>query len=210
MGLLRQRTTVYLLSLYALVAVLFTGCTSPLDLDTPIRKTLIDLDSIVASDDFTGAPGDSIFATVSGERIIFATEVVRPAFYNAVIDGAHYVTIQATRYGLNGRDYEAMSIRMDAVRDTGTYPLNSPFSVPKQIDPAIGRRFGALYERRINGGFPEAYRTGDEATSGTVRVVRIDTARGVMVGTFTFTGYSVEHDSTVRIEQGAFRLQLKK
>jgi hypothetical protein len=210
MGLLRQRATIYLPVLYTLIAVSLAACTSPLDLDTPIRKTLVDLDSIVSSDDFTGAPGDSIFATVSGERIIFATEVLRPSFYNAVIDGAHYVTIQATRYGLNGRDYEAMSIRMDAVRDTGTYPVNAPFSAPKQIDPTIGRRFGALYERRMNGGFPESYRTGDESTSGTIRVVRIDTARGVMVGTFTFTGYSIERDSTIKIEQGAFRLQLKK
>jgi hypothetical protein len=210
MRLLRECTTVYLPLLYALIAGLVAACTSPLDLDTPIRKTLVDLDSIVASDDFTGAPGDSIFATVRGERIIFATEVVRPSFYNDVVDGAHYVTIQATRYGLNGRDYEAMSIRMDAVRDTGTYPVNAPYSTPKKIDPTIGRRFGALYERRINGGFPEAYRTGDESTSGTIRVVRIDTARAVMVGTFTFTGYNVERDSTVTIEQGAFRLQLKK
>jgi hypothetical protein len=210
MRLLRQRTTLYLQVLYILIAVSIGACTNPLDLDTPIRKTVINLDSIVATDEFTGAPGDSIFATVSGERIIFATQVERPKFYNAIVDGAHYVTIKATRYGLNGLNYEVMSIRMDAVRDTGSYAVNAPYSAPKQIEPATGRRFGALYERRIHAGFPEAYRTGDDATRGTIRVVRIDTARGVMVGTFSFTGYSVERDSIIAIDQGAFRLQLKK
>jgi hypothetical protein len=41
-------------------------------------------------------------------------------------------------------------------------------------------------------------------------VVRIDTERGVMVGTFWFTGYSTELDSIVRVDGGAFRLHLKK
>jgi hypothetical protein len=209
MRLLIQCMTVHLLLLYALIVVSIAGCTNPLDLNTPIRKTRIDIDSIVASDAFTGAPGDSIFATVSGERIVFATEVQRP-HYNMEIDGAYYLTIQATRYGLNGSSYEAMSLRMDAVRDTGNYSMNSPYSAPKQIDLTIGHRFGALYERKVNGKSTEFYRTGDEGASGTIRVVRIDTARGVLVGTFRFRGYSIEQDSVVNVEEGAFRLQLKK
>jgi hypothetical protein len=47
-------------------------------------------------------------------------------------------------------------------------------------------------------------------TGGTIRVVRIDTVRNVIAGTFSFKGYSVEQDAMMVVEQGAFRLQVKK
>jgi hypothetical protein len=186
------------------------ACDSPLDIDTPRRFTRVNIDSLVSTDSFIGAPGDSIFAYVDDHQVVFATEVVRPVFYNRLLDGRYYVAVQATRYGLNGRDYEVMSLRLDGIRDTGTYDVNSSFSVPKQIDTESPPSYGALYERRVNAGFPESYRTGGPNSTGTIRVIRIDEDRGVMVGTFVFKGYFAEHDSLVTIDRGAFRLYLKK
>jgi hypothetical protein len=186
------------------------ACESPLVIDTPRRLTRVNLDSLITTESFIGGSNDSIFAYIDNHEVVFATEVARPVFYNRMIDGKYYVTVQATRYGLNGRDYEVMSLRLDGIRDTGTYEVNAAFSVPKQIDINAPPSYGALYERRVNGGFPESYRTGHVFSGGTIRVIRIDEERGVMVGTFEFRGYYIEHDSVVTIDRGAFRLYLKK
>lgn len=199
-----------ILILPALVVLVCVSCGNPLGIDTPRRVREVNLDSLVSTDPFIHAPGDSIFAYIGGNDVVFATEVLRPAFHNRLTQRGYYVTVQATRFGLNNRDYEVLSIRLDAVRDTGTYIINSPYSAPKQIDTVAPTQYGASYERRVNAGFPESYITGVRDASGTVRVVRIDEQRGVMVGTFEFTGYSAAKDSIVFVDRGAFRLQLKK
>ena len=194
------------------MALLLAGagaCTNPIDIDTPRRLTQVNIDSLVTSPDFIRAPGDSIFARIAGHPIVFATEVQRPVFHNARLNSGYYLTVQATRYGLYGRDYELMSIRLDAIRDTGTYKVNAPYSAPKQIDSLGTPKYGASYERRVDGGFPEAFRTGDPRFGGTIRVLRIDEEHGVLVGTFSFTGHSAERDETVIVDQGAFRLRLR-
>jgi hypothetical protein len=193
------------------LAIVVAGCTSPLDIDTPRRLTRVNIDSLVSTKEFTDAPGDSIFAYINDHEVVFATEVERPVFYNHLIDGKYYVTVRATRYGLNGNDYEAMSLRIDGIRDTGTYSFNAPYSSGlKQIDPSATPSYAAQYDRRVGPEIAEAYRTGGPHSSGTIRVVHIDEDRGVITGSFAFSGYYVEQDSTVQVDRGAFRLYLKK
>lgn len=203
------RSTIFWM-LASLLLVIAWGCTNPLDIDTPQHVTTVNLDSLVTTNSFVAAPGDSIFAYVNDKEVVFATEVARPVFYNRQVDGRYYVTVRATRYGLSGPDYEVMSLRLDGIRDTGTYPINSSFTVPKQIDPQAPFVFGALYERKVNGGFAESYATGVPNSGGWIRVLRIDEERGVMVGTFTFIGYYEGDYATAKIDRGAFRLYLKK
>lgn len=203
------RSTTWCILATALLAVV-AACNSPLDVDTPRRVTRVNLDSLVGTPSFVGAPGDSIFAFVDNHEVVFATEVSRPIFHNRFIDGKYYVTVQATRYGLKHLDIEVMSLRLDGFRDTGTYEMNVPYSATKQIDFEAPPSYGALYERRVNAGLPETYRTGEPNSSGTIRVVRIDEEHGVITGTFVFKGYHVEHDSVVTVDRGAFRLYLKK
>ncbi len=185
------------------------SCGDPLGIDTPRREIVINIDSIVSSPGFIEAPGDSIFAIVNGSETAFTTEVLRPIFHNRRTAQGYYLTIQATRAGLNTRDYEVISLRMDAVRDTGTYVFNAQYSAPKQFDSTIPPKYGASYDRRINAGYPESYSTGTERSAGSVRVVKIDEERKVMVGTFEFKGYSPSTDTVVNVDRGAFRLQLK-
>lgn len=195
------------------IAMLLAGlqsCGNPVDIDTPRRLTRVNLDSVVVTLAFLGAPGDSIFAYLGETEVIFATAVERPLFYNRKLPNGHFVTVRATRYGLNRDAYEIMSLRLDAVRDTGTYIINAPYSQPKQIEPDSVPLYGATYDRRNGRDFPESYRAGNPGTSGEIRVVKIDEDRGVMVGTFRFTGYSAEKDSIITVSNGAFRLQLKK
>gem|GEM_PF-2410129 len=207
---LRRMARRCLLLVSALLAAACASCGDPLSVNTPRRLKLVNLDSLVAAEPFIRAPGDSIFAYIGGVDVVFATEVLRPVFHNRQTSRGYYVTVQATRYGLDSRDYEVLSLRLDAVRDTGLYRINAPYSAPKQIDTTAPPRYGGAYERRLNGGFPESYVTGVGGSSGTVRVVRIDEEHGVMVGIFEFTGYSAVRDSAIFVDRGAFRLQLKK
>ena len=189
-----------------LAQVLQYGCSSPLDVNTARRETTVNLDSLILSPSFLDGTGDSLFARINNDRVIFATEVQRP-FHNRLFDSAYYITIQASRYGLSGRDYEILSLRMDAVRDTGTYTINAPYSAPKEFHPEAAAEYAAQYERRA-GAFPETFRTGDPRSSGEIRVVRIDRPRNVMVGTFKFNGYNAEGDNSQLVDEGAFRLRL--
>ncbi|MEP7220095.1 MAG: DUF6252 family protein [Bacteroidota bacterium] len=197
----------------AIIIVLFIiagaagACRSPTDIDTYRRVTLVNIDSVITTAGFIGAPGDSIYAQVHGEQVVFATEVLRPAFHNGIRNDGYYFTVQATRYGLAGRDYEVISLRMDNVRDTGTYTINSAYSAPKGIDSNEIPRYGASYARKVSG-FPELFQTGVSRSSGVLHIARIDRDHGVLVGTFSFTGYSTEADTVIQVDRGVFRLQL--
>lgn len=197
----------YRLGLIAIIgSIILYGCASPLDVDTPRRETTINLDSLILSPSFLDGTGDSLFASIRNERVVFATEVQRP-FHNRAIEGTYYITIQAARYGLSGHDYEILSLRMDAISDTGTFVVNAPYSAPKEFHPEYAPQFAAQYERRT-GPFPEAFRTGVPRSDGEIRVVRIDRERNVVVGTFRFTGYNAEADATEPVTEGVFRLRL--
>lgn len=195
-------------ALAALVlVVLLGGCVDPLGIDTPRRQFEVNLDSIVTSEPFIRGSGDSLRAIVGSEPIVFATEVLRPTFHNGVFRNAHYVTVQASRQSLNSPDYDILSLRLDAITDTGTYTINGSYSAPKTVDSFGTPIYAAQYERRA-GGFPETYRTGVPRSEGRLRVARIDTALNVMVGSFTLTAYCAELDTTMTIQQGTFRVQL--
>lgn len=192
--------------LIAIIVSILCGCASPLDIDTSRRETTINLDSLILSPSFLDGTGDTLFARIGSERVIFATEVQRP-FHNRVAGGAYYITIQAARYGLTGRDYEILALRMDAVSDTGVFVVNTSYSAPKEFHPEDPPQYAAQYERRL-GPFPEAYRTGTPHSDGEIRVAHIDRGRKVMVGTFRFTGYNAETDETQHVTEGVFRLRL--
>src|SRR5688500_9751847 len=112
------------------LTVLLSACIEPLDIVTPRRQWEVNLDSLVATGPFFNAPGDSILAVVDGSSVTFATEVQR-SFHNGVRRGAHYVTVKASRHSLKNRDYDAVYLRLAAVRDTGVYAFNGPYSQPK-------------------------------------------------------------------------------
>ena len=198
------------LVLLALVSALSAGnCVDPLSIETPRKQWVVNLDSLVTTEPFIRGPGDSLHAVIAGESIPFANEVQRP-FHNGVVGSAHYVTVQASRQSLDGRAYEVLSLRLDAIRDTGTYRINSAYSAPKTIDSFATPVYAAQFERRRVGGYPEAFRTGTSKAGGSIRVVRIDEETGVMVGNFALTAYCAEIDSTIDIALGVFRLQLRR
>jgi hypothetical protein len=191
-------------------AVLFSACVDPLDINTPRRQWEINVDSIVTSDPFIKGPGDSIFASVGGEPIVFKTVVERPSYHNGLYRNAHYVTIQASHLSLVSRDYDIISLRLDAVRDTGVYTINGSYSAPKELDSLADPVYAAQVDRRRGGGFPETYRTGMRPAGGSIAVRAIDEVKGVMVGTFAFTAYSAERDTMITIAGGGFRFQIDK
>lgn len=195
----------------ALAGVIFTlcSCGNPLGIDTPRREIVINIDSIVSSPGFIDAPGDSIFALINGNEVVFTTEVLRPIFHNRRTSQGYYLAIRATRSGLNASDYEAMSLRMDAIRDTGTFAFNAQYSAPKQFDSTSAPKYGAAYDRKFSMRYPESYTTGTERSAGSVRIVKIDEERKVLVGTFEFKGYNPSADTVIQVDRGAFRLQLK-
>ncbi len=188
--------------------VMLVQCSNPLDINTPRRVTAVSIDSIITSPDFIGKPGDSLFAVVDGLAIAFATEIARPVFYNKYVSGKYYVAVQAIVYGINGGNYDILALRLDGIRDTGTYTMNSVYTVPKRVDPYSSPKFAGQYERKRNAVLPEVYKTGVVNSIGRIRVVKIDTDRGVMVGTFSFTGFNLESRETITLNDGAFRLQL--
>jgi hypothetical protein len=189
------------------LAASLTSCKSPLEIDTPRRGEKLPPTEI-DDPEFIFDVGDSILARINGRRQVFANEVLRPVWRNGTFDGGYYATVKATSWeGLDGDEYEILSLRLDNVRDTGTYTINSPYSAPKAIDSLGQPRYGASYQRKDPNGFPEVFQS-DSARGGQIQVVRIDRERGVMIGTFWFNGYNQERDTVILIDKGAFRLQL--
>ena len=199
-----------MLMVIAIAALGLDACGNPLAVDTPRRVKKVNLDSLVSTEPFINAPGDSIFAHVYNTEVVFATEVLRPKFHNRKTSRGYYVTVQANRLELNSSEYEMLALRIDAITDTGTYNINAQYSAPKQLDSLGPPQYGAAYERRFPGNFFESYGTGLARSGGIIRVVKIDEERGVMVGTFEFKGYGALNDTIATIDHGAFRLQLKK
>ncbi|MCC7438739.1 MAG: hypothetical protein IT211_09630 [Armatimonadetes bacterium] len=189
----------------------FSACRDPLSV-APVVTQVNPHDAAILRDSvFLRSPGDSIYASVSldskTQQVVFATQVLRPDVYNAEINGAYYLTIQATRDGLGG-DYEIISLRLDGIRDTGVYVINGPYIAPKNgIDTSLPLYYGATYERKLQGGFPDTYNT--TIVRGEIHILKIDEELGVMIGSFWFVARNSNGDEVV-VEGGTFRITLRK
>lgn len=196
-----------LLAVLAAFVCCLAGCIDVTEINTPKVVDRVNVDSIVLSPQFLRG-GDSLFATIGGEDLVFAF----PEVYTVqdTSTGAWYLFVRASRSRLNDNDnYEILYLQLDAVSDTGTYRCNASPVREKQIDPAMAPRFGLQYDRRASG-FPASFRTGNAASSGEIHVLRIDRVDGKMAGTFRFTGYSSENDSTIDVTRGGFLLRMKR
>ncbi len=210
-----MRTSVNIGMLLSVIAaccvVALVGC---VDLDSiPTPRFLSAADSIVALDSFRLADDDSIFARVNGRAETFASQTLRFDYYNDTINDAYYVAISIRRgvIGPDGR-YGAISLRLDGIRDTGTYYFNAPYTDPPKegADPESTPIIAAQYQRLNAAGFVETFDTGLHGVTGEVRVRRIDRKEMRLTGTFHFIGYSRVSGDTVDIGEGGFRLYVRK
>jgi len=203
------------LTLLAALAAMVVSCQSPIDIDT---NRIMLPDRIVKDtgiiDPFVNATKDTIVATIGSviqTKVKFGYLVERPIFHNGPVDSVFYILMQATSDAPESPGSQRLSIRLDAIRDTGVYQINSTFSVPKKIDRTAPPQYSALYEQR-SAGFSSAFRTGlkDDVGEGNgeVHIVKIDRERKIVIGTFRFAGYCTELDSTEHISEGIFRLDL--
>lgn len=181
------------------------ACVSPLEIDTP-REWVTNIDSILTTPGVINGAGDSLNARIDGMQTSFGTLVERP-FHNGEFASGHYLTVRAATQLPDGNEYQLVSLRLDGVRDTGVYTINAPYSAPREIDTLAPPVYAAQYVRKRSGGFPD-YFLSDRDLGGEIHVVRIDTARRVMVGTFWFRGYNAERDTIINIDRGVFRLSL--
>ena len=189
-----------------IVMAAIAACRSPLDIDTPRIITGINMDSVAKG--LINATKDTIIATVNGLQINFAYSVERPLSRNVLVDSTYYITVAAVSSDPNGPNYTRLSLRIDAVHDTGVYKLNAYYSAPKTpIDPSAPVGYGAVFERRENG-HAYMYRTGEPGTGGEIHVLVFDKVRKVIAGTFHFVGYNTEDASVETVQDGAFRLDL--
>lgn len=191
-----------------LVALLWLGgCGDPLSVDTPRRIIPVNIDSILLSDPFLSKPGDTLFAVIDGQPIAFNSELLRPVFYNRAVEGEWYISVQGARYDMKGDQYESLSLRLDGIKDTGSFPMQGNYNLPKRVDPNAPSQYVGKYEKRSLSR-TSIYSTSATREDGMIRVVGLDTVRKVAVGTFAFTGYDGTTGEIVRVENGIFRLQL--
>ena len=192
-----------LILFYASVLLLggVVACKSPLDIDTPRIITPIDPDPGIIN-----GSGDSINARVNGSKVTFGALVERP-FHNGHFAAGHYLTVRAATHHANGDEYQVVSLRLDRVRDTGTYAINGEYSAPKSIDTTAPPIYGAAYVQKRSGSFAEHYLSSSRL-GGEIRVTVIDTLRRNMIGTFWFRAYNADRDTIINVDQGVFRLSL--
>lgn len=191
----------------AILAAVVAGCDDPLSVDTPRRIIPVNIDSILLSEPFLSKYRDTLFAQVDGKPVAFNSELLRPVFYNREVSGLWYLSVQGARYDLKGDEYTSLSLRLDGIGDTGTFPMKDAYSIPKKVDPAAPSKYAGRYEERTSSA-TLSYTTDQSVANGAVRVVGIDLSRRVIVGTFSFAAYDADAGKTVRIESGIFRLRL--
>lgn len=190
------------------------GCTDPLSIETQRRIIPVNIDSILLSEPFLSKETDSVYAVIDGEPISFDSDFLRPTYCNQEVNNAWYVNVQASKFHSKGSGYQVLYLIFDAIRDTGSYPMQGKYHLPKFIDPNAERQLAAAYEPPSDG-TPQLFNShsgnsSDGASNGLIRVVGIDEARGVMVGTFEFTGYDASGQKTIDVQSGIFRLRLFK
>lgn len=194
-------------ALVSLLWLLLSSCADPLSVDTPRRIIPVDIDSVLLSDLFFNKPGDTLFAVIDGQPVAFNSELLRPVFYNREVGGGWYISVQGARYDLKGDQYESLSLRLDGVKDTGSFPMQGSYNLPKRVDPTTAAQYVGRYEERsVN--LTSTYSTTATQQEGMIRIVGFDTARSVAVGTFSFVGYNPASGASVRVESGVFRLRL--
>ncbi len=191
-----------------LIGCVIGSCGDPLSVDTERRFIPVDIDSILLSEPFLGKQTDTLFANVDGRPVSFTSELIRPIFYNRNVADAWYLSVQGTAYDPDGYSYEALALRMDDIREPGTYPISDPYRLPKRVDPSLSSEYGGRYEQRTDQG-KEEFVTTPTQQEGEIRVLAIDTTRGVLVGRFHFTAYDQKSGRDVRVEDGIFRLHLE-
>jgi hypothetical protein len=191
--------------LAALVAA-FAACRSPLDIDTIRTHVIINYDSVAQT---LHATKDTIFATVEDERISFSYMIER-SIGNRKFANLYYISVQATSNDLTSLNYSRLSLRLDAIGDTGVYTMNAYFSNLKKVDSntlKAAPEYSALLERRERGA-AMMFRTGDPRSHGEVHIVKIDTVNKIIAGTFHFVGYNTEDGYIKEVHDGVFRLTL--
>ena len=201
-------------SLFSLSGLLIIGmiaasCGDPLSVDTPRRIIPVNVDSILLSEPFLSKSSDTLYATVDGEQVSFASELLRPVFYNSNVGEAWYISVQGVDYKLTGEEYQALALRMDNIQGPGTYPIEDPYNLPKRVDPSASSEYGGKYILKKNG-VKENFVTTASRPEGAIKILTIDTVRGVVVGRFFFTAYDEASGKQITIEDGVFRLHLSK
>ncbi len=194
-----------------LLAALAGACGDPLSIETPRIKRVVNHDSLVAVDSaLRTARGDTIYATIERrEGVVFAVtgrKPERPIWHNLELYGGYYIAVLAAR---SEQPYEAIALRLDGIRDTGTYYINGIYSSAKGDIDSAAPRFAARYEGQIDG-LQRQFDTGIlRDSSARIRVLRINVDSNYILGTFQFKAYCPNIDSTINVTNGAFRLTLK-
>ena len=196
-------------SLLLLAGGVMNSCGDPLSVETDRRIIPVNLDSVLLSEPFLGKPSDTLFATVDGIEIDFTTELLRPIFYNRSVGDAWYLSVQGVSYDLLGSEYEILALRMDGIQSPGIYQIGHSYSLPKKVDPSLSSEYGGRYAQR-RGGIKEEFTTTSNHPDGEIRVLAIDTTRGIIVGRFHFTAYNPTTGKEIQVEDGAFRLHLNR
>ena len=206
--------SIYLIvPILGVLALLSGSCSDPVAIDTPRRIIPVNIDSILLSPPFLEKQTDSLYAVVDGQPVSFDSEVLRPVQYNREVDNAWYLAVEGTRYSLKGDGHSTLSLRFDQIQDTGTYQMRGSFVIPKKIDQTAQSEYSGQYSKRSGSSlqlFSSASIGSGSIADGEIRVVGLDEARGVIVGTFRFTGYDPSRNTTLEIREGIFRLQLNR
>lgn len=205
---IQNRIALLILSTMTGLSLCVAGCGDPLSVDTPRRIIPVNIDSVLLSEPFFNKPGDTLFAVVDGEPIAFNSELLRPVFYNREVGGEWYISVQGARFDTKGDMYESLSLRLDGIHDTGSFPMLGTYSLPKRVDPSTPSQYVGKYEERNNNA-TSIYSTSATREEGVIRVVGLDPVRKIAVGTFSFIGYHGTTGQIVRVENGVFRLQLE-
>ncbi len=202
----------FLFSMLGAFSIFLSSCSDPLSLDVERRIIPVNIDSILLSEPFLEKNSDSLFAVVNGRPVAF-NNIQRPAQYNREKSDAWYLAVEGTRFfDLKTEEYEVLALRLDAIRDTGTYQMRGDYTIPKQINLAAQSEYSGQYSQLTGSGLQSFYSTSRSSSAmpdGEIRVVGLDKTRGVIVGTFRFTGYDTSGNETMKVHDGIFRLQLE-
>lgn len=213
--MLRMRR-LYLMFLMLGISGLTVGsCGDPLSVETPRRFIPVDIDSVLLSEPFLEKKSDSLYAVIDGRPVTF-NNIQRPAQYNQQKGTGWYLSVDGIRFfDQKTEEYEVLSLRLDAISDTGTYQMRGNYVIPKEIDQSSPNEYSGLYAQLTGTGLqsffsaPSASGAGTATPDGEIRIVGFNSDRNAIVGTFRFTGHSTADDATIRVYDGIFRLQLK-
>ena len=134
--------------LLGIASAMLSGCSDPLSVETPRRIIPVDIDSILLSEPFISKATDTLFAVVDDQPVAFTSQLLRPVFYNRNVAGNWYLSVQGTRFDLKGTAYQSLALRIDAIHDTGTFPMQGIYDIPKKVDTNTVSEYTGEYEER--------------------------------------------------------------